>query len=322
MSEQRHITIGYSTHRPETLPRAATVMERHEAIVLEEPHSPEFGPMLKGELDIEQYLLLSDFEFPDFTRQSCLLYQRLQQQGKRLFQCDPYMERLTAIRAIFDAGGKPADIEPHGDLGTVYTCERRWTAALLAYYENCLRAPFDVVVEDVKRFAREDATRNRLRDELRAQAISELASPFATLYIEAGSLHLSLLNQLRTLLGAEYAIAPVYLTAPVVKRLCGHRHALGPGEKLTLHYTYRPRFSGERAERLAAQSLLHSKIQLKEEYVETEAEFPHTRDEIETAAWVNRLNYAHCRELYDKIKGLGTLEARAAIRDYLKKNGL
>ncbi len=322
MPEQRRITVGYSTHRPETLPLAATVMKRHEAIVLEEPQSPEFGPMLRGELDIEQYLLLSDFEFPEFTRQACLLYQRLQQQGKRLFQCEPYMERLSAIRAIFDAGGKPADIEPHGDLRPVYACERRWTAALLAYYENCLRAPFDVVVEHIKRFAREDAARNRLRDELRAQAIRELAPPFAMLYIEAGSLHLPLLNRLRTILGAKYLIAPVYLTAPVVKRLCGLRHALGPGDKLTLHYTYRPLFAGERADRLAAQSLIHSKIQLKEERVGKDADFPHTRDEIETAALVCRLNYAHCRELYDKIKRMGTLEARASIRGYLKKSGL
>lgn len=319
MPGQRRITIGYSTHRPEIVPLAAKVMERYEAIVLEEPQSPEFGPMLRGEMDIEKYLLLSDFEFPEFERKACLLYQRLQQHGKRLFQCEPYMERLTAIRAIFDAGGKPADIEPQADLAPVYACERLCTAALLAYYENCLRAPFDVVVEHVKRFAREDAARNCLRDELRALAIRELAPPFAMLYIEAGSLHLSLLNRLRTLLGAKYLITPVYLTAPVVKRFCGRRHALGPGDKLTLHYTYRPLFSGERADRLAAQSLIHSKIQLKEECEGKEADFPHTRDEIETAALVNRLNYAHCRELYDKIKGVSTLDARASVRDYLKK---
>lgn len=321
MPEQRRITVGYSSHRPETVPLAAPVMARHEAIVLEEPASPEFGSMLRGELGIDEYLLRSDFEFPAFTHQSCLLYRRLKQQGRQLFQCDPYMERLNAIRAIFDAGGKPADIDRHAELSPVYDCERRWTAALIDYYEHCLRAPFAVVVERLKRFAREDAARNRLRDVLRAQAIRELAPPYAMLYIEAGSLHLYLFNRLRVLLGGQYAIVPCYLTAPVARRLGGRRHALGPGDRLTLHYTYRPGFSGERAERLAAQSLIHSKIQLKEEIAGRGSDFPHTHDEVESAALVDALSYADCNRLYDRIKGQGTDEARASIKTYLEHRG-
>ena len=232
------------------------------------------------------------------------------------------MARLNAVREIFDSGGKPDDIDPHSNLGPVYDCERRCTAALLAYYEECLRAPFAEVVELLKRFAREDAMRNRLRDKLRAQAIQALSPSFNTLYIEAGTLHLYLLNQLRTLLTADDRLTPVYLTAPVVQSLCGRRHALGPGDKLTLCYIYRESFAGRRANLLAAQTLIHSKIQLKDEEVGAESEFPHTRDEIESATWVSGLSYSDCRTLYDKVKGENTIAARATVKSYLNRRTL
>jgi len=322
MPEQKQFTIGFSTHRPEVLPLAAKEMERHEAIVLEEPQNPNFEPMLRGELSIDDYLMQSDFEFPEFARQSSLLYRRLYRQGKRLIQCEPYMARLDAIREIFDSGGKPGDIVPDSDLAPVYTCERHCTAALLAYYEECLRAPFDEVVELVKRFAREDAARNRLRDRLRAEAIHALTPSFNRLYIEAGTLHLYLYNQLRTLLKADERITPLYLTAPVIQRLCGRRHALGSGEMLTLCYIYRQGFADRRADLLAAQTLIHSKIQLKDEQVGAEGEFPHTRDEVESAALVSGLSYGECRRLYDRVKGESTIAARATVETYLNRRTL
>ena len=314
------ITIGFSTHRPETVPLAADYMQRHEAIILEEPESPDFRLMLSGEIAIDDYLMDSDFEFPEFSRKSCELYRRLYQDGKQLLQIDPYMVRLNAIRDIFDQGGKPGDIDPHSALGAVYAPERSWTAALLAYYENCLTAPFAEVVELVKRFAREDAARGRLRDELRAQAINALIPSFSTLYIEAGTLHLTLLNYLSALLPSDYHLRPVYLTAPVVRRLCGRRHALGSGDKLTLHYTYRPDFVAARADLLAAQSLIHSKIQLKDEMIDAADEFPHTHDEVKTAALVSRLSYSDCSKLYGNIKHKSTIEARLAIQVYLNRD--
>ena len=317
MPGQKQFTIGFSSHRPEILPLAHKVMERHEAIVLEEPQNPGFDPMLRGELSIDDYLIQSDFEFPEFARLSCELHRRLYQQGKQLIQCEPYLAQLNAIREIFDNGGKPEDIDPESELARVYGCERRCTAALLAYYENCLRAPFAEVVELLKRFAREDAARNRLRDRLRAQAIDALSPAFKRLYIEAGTLHLNLLNQLRNLLTTDTHLTPLYLTAPVVQRICGRRHALGPGDKLTLCYIYREGFTGQRADLLAAQTLIHSKIQLKDEQMGAESEFPHTRDEIESAALVTGLSYGDCRTLYDKIKGKSTIAARATVRSYL-----
>jgi hypothetical protein len=315
--EKRCITLGYASHRPETLALAEPVMERHEAIILEEPPTPWFSPMLRSELELVSYLRQGDFQFPAFTYQACLIYRRLKQEGKHLFQCEPYLERLDAIRERFAAGARPEDIAPQSELGTVYACERRWTAALLAFYQDSLQAPFATVVERLKAFARADASRNRLRDTLRAVAIGKLATPFASLYVEAGSLHIYLINRLRRLLGQEYAIVPCYLTAPVIKRIGGRRRAFGPGELLTLHYTYRPQFSSKTAERLAAQSLIHSRIELKGE-VEGD-DFPHTRDEVACAALVADLEYADCQRLYALIKGRGALESRECLKAYLKR---
>ena len=44
------LTIGFSSHRPETLPLAQNVMATHDHIVIEEPPTPEFRRMLAGRL--------------------------------------------------------------------------------------------------------------------------------------------------------------------------------------------------------------------------------------------------------------------------------
>ncbi|NNF96015.1 MAG: hypothetical protein HKM94_03695, partial [Halobacteria archaeon] len=234
MTSSRLITIGFSTHRPETLPVAAEQMQRHEAILLEEPETPGFEQMLKGNLSIENYLRETDFEYPEFSRRSCELFQTLYQNGKQLFQVDPFITQLNAIHDFFASGGTPQEIEPNTTRRLVYNAERDYSAALLAYYERCLTAPFDEVVDLVKRFAREDARRGRLRDQMRAEAIVAITPPYESVYVEAGLLHLSLLNRLAKELPAEYCIRPVYLMAPVVRQLNSRRQALGPGDKLTL----------------------------------------------------------------------------------------
>jgi hypothetical protein len=319
MPEQKQITIGFSSHRPETVALAAEQMAQHEAIILEEPPHPAFAAMLRGELTFDDYLLQADYEFPEFARQSALHYRSLYQHKRQLIQCEPYLEGLDAVHEIFANGGRPGDIDPHTALGRIYATERRCAAALLAYYENCLRAPFAEVVALVKRFAREDAARNRLRDEMRAEAIRIQAGSFKTLYVEAGTLHLHLINQLRSVLAHDWHITPLYLSDTVVAKLFRRRRQpLAPGEKLTLHYTYRPAFAGRRADLLAARTLIHSKVQLKEEQLAAAGEFPHIRDEVASAILVSRLGYTECEGLYDTIKGVSTAAARARISRYLK----
>jgi hypothetical protein len=317
MTSKKLITIGFSTHRPETLPFAAGHMQQHDAILLEEAATPNFAQMLQGRMSIDDYLRETDFEFAEFSRLSCELFRTLYQDGKHLFQVDPFMTRLNEIRDFFGDGGKPHDIDPDSSQGHVYAAERSWTASLLAYYEGCLTRPFDEVVELVKHFAREDAARGQLRDRMRATAITTIVPAFSTVYIEAGTLHLPLLNQLNALLPADYRVHPVFVMAPVVRRLCDRRQTLGPGDKLTLHYSYRPDYAASRAELLAARSLIHSKIQAKEEILATADQFPHTHDEVATISLVERLSYADCEALYARVKHTTTREALTIVRHYL-----
>lgn len=319
MTYSKRITIGFSTHRPETLPFAAEQMQRHEAILLEEPEIPGFEQMLKGNLSIEQYLRETEYEYPEFSRRSCELFQNLYQSGKHLFQVDPFITQLNAIHDFFAAGGTPQQIEPDTTRHHVYNAERNYSAALLAYYERCLTAPFDEVVDLVKRFAREDARRGRLRDQMRAEAIVAIIPPYESVYVEAGLLHMSLQNQLAKALSAEYDIRPVYLMAPVVRQLNARRQALGPGDKLTLLFTYRPDYAHPRADRLAAQSLIYTKILIKEEMAEAENAFPHTRNEVESSALVQQLSYSDCEVLYARIKNRTTKEAMEVVRTYIQK---
>lgn len=319
MTSSKLITIGFSTHRPETLPFAAEQMQRHEVILLEEPGTQGFEQMLIGKLSIENYLLDTDFEYPEFTLRSCELFQTLYQNGKQLFQVDPFSTQLNAIHDFFASGGKPHEIESNTPWGIVYNTERDYSAALLAYYERCLTAPFDEVVRLVKRFAREDAIRGRLRDQMRAEIIIALISPYESIYVEAGLLHLSLLNRLTERLPADYRIRPVYLMAPVVRQLTSRRQALGPGDKLTLLYTYRPDYALPRADRLAAQSLIYTKIIIKEEMAGSANTFPHTRNEVESSALVKKLTYSDCEKLYALIKNRATKEAMEIVREYIDR---
>jgi hypothetical protein len=319
MTSSKRITIGFSTHRPETLPFATEQMQRHDAIILEEPEIQGFEQMLKGNLSIENYLRETDFEYPEFARRSCGLFQTLYQNGKHLFQIDPFITQLNAIHDFFASGGTPPEIESNTIRNLVYNAERDYSAALLAYYEKCLTAPFDEVVDLVKRFAREDARRGRLRDQMRAEAIVAIIPPYESVYVEAGLLHLSLLNRLAKALPAEYCIRPVYLMAPVVRQLNARRQALGPGDKLTLLYTYRPDYTQPRADRLAAQSLIYTKILIKEEMVGAENSFPHTRNEVESSTLVRPLTYSNCEALYARIKNKTTNEARKIVRPYLDR---
>ena len=319
MTSSRLITIGFSTHRPETLLFAADQMQTHETILLEEPETPGFEQMLKGKLSIENYLHETDFEYPEFSRRSCELFQSLYQNGKHLFQIDPFITQLNAIHDFFASGGKPHEIESNTPRGIVYNAERDYSAALLAYYERCLTAPFDEVVKLVKRFAREDAIRNRLRDQMRAEMIIALIPPYKSVYVEAGLLHLSLLNRLSERLPAEYRIRPVYLMAPIVRQLTSHRQAPGPGDKLTLLYTYRPEYALPRADRLAAQSLIYTKIIIKEEMIGPANTFPHTRNEVESSGLVQKLTYSDCEKLYALIKNRTTKEAMEIVRVYIDR---
>jgi hypothetical protein len=311
------VTLAYSNHRPETLAYAEQLMEQHDAVILEEPPTTGFRSMLDGEQEIDAYLELVDFEYPEFARRSCSMHRRLRGQGISIYQTDPYLEILGEIHDLFDEGGSPRDAADDPHLGPVYAVEREWTAALIAFYGGALSAPFQEVVRTVTDFAKADAARGRLRDALRAGAILEILPRYESVYIEAGSLHLALLQEFLLSRSSGTRVRVRHLMQPVIHELGGKVRGLGPGDCLTLMLMARPERQGTRVDLLAARSLIHNRILHHEEMTPGDDPHPHTRDEVEANRLVESLEYQDCRELYRLVKAMPRLEARSLVRGYV-----
>lgn len=314
-----HVSVGFSIHRPEVLALTEPVMREHQCICMEEPRTPGFNAMLRGEMDIAEYLMAVDFEFPVFARMTCELLQVLNAEGRVVLQVDPYMEALLEVHELFASGGAPEDV-PQGTLAAVvYQCEKAWYGALLGFYTRSMGKDFMAQVEAVKTFGRADAARGRLRDDLRAQEIARIAGcgEHQSIYVEAGYIHTYLLTALRRRLPHGVEVRPKYLMESVVRELEGKRQALGPGDVLTLTYTYKPDYQGEAADLQAARSLVRIKILHKEEMDADPAGFPHTRDEVAASRLVRALNFEQCREVYAQIQRADTRTARRMVEEYV-----
>lgn len=312
-------TVLFTSHRPETLPLAFAAMAKASCVVLEEPPHPQFRDMLAGRVADDDYLMLMDQEFPAFARASLAMYRRLHAAGVALVQCDPYLDELLAIHEFFTSGGTPGDVAPDSLRGLVYAAERDWSAALLDFYSASGAEDFAVVVRSVQAFARADAARGRLRDSLRARAAARLAEEYPDLSVEAGYIHAALPGALRRALPPGWALRLRWVLEPAARPLTGKRQVLGPGDVLTLLYTFRPRHESPRADLLAARALVYIKILGKEEQDAAPGEYPHTADEAACAALAARLGFADCAALYPRLRHLPKAHARALAEAYLRR---
>ncbi|MDD4952103.1 MAG: hypothetical protein PHV85_06105, partial [Desulfovibrionaceae bacterium] len=195
------ITVALYPHRPEALDRAARLMQGHDAVILEEPETPGFADMLSGRLEVDEYLLGVDFEYPVLARRTCDLARRLFGQGKAVLQVDPFMDRLMAVHELLGSGAGPGDVLADPDLAPVYRAERAWTRTLVDFYKKSIGPSFSKAVAAVIEFAGADAARGRLRDALRASSLARLAPGLGAAFVEAGYIHLYLLRELKRVLG-------------------------------------------------------------------------------------------------------------------------
>ncbi len=318
IKKKKQITIGYSTHRAESLSFASGLMASHDIIVLEDPPTPGFEDMLKSEITIEQYLQNTDTEYPEFAIGLCRLVREEYKQGKKIFQVDPFIENLLMIHEFFADGGSPDQIVPGTLMFSVYQAEKHATGRLLEFYEASVHSSFEKIVETVKNFAKSDAGRFQLRDKLRAHALAKLVTPFSSVYVEAGEIHIALFKELRKRLPSEVSIKPYFLMEPVYKQLSGKRHIFGPGDILTLHYIFHPHLENPLLDILASRSLIYNKLLEKEEMINSPDSNPHTRNEVETIDRVNALNRDDCKSLFSKIRLVSSAKARQIVYQYLE----
>jgi hypothetical protein len=303
--ERCRITIGFSAHHVETIPLMGALMERHGTIVLEEPPVPHFEDMLKDRIPVDAYLAETDSEFPEFDRHLCHLLRKLHNRGLGILQVEPYLERLLAIHELLADGATIRQVLATSALAAVYRAERNATAALIAYYNASVRAPFDQVIEAVKDFARVDAVRLGLREELRAEAIATLAQEHHSLFVEAGYIHFPLFRMLQRLLKERAHIGVVHVRSPLIRPLRGRRRNLGPGDVLTLRYAIHGRVPEAAADLLAARSLIYVKLIAKEELLPGDSPAPHTADEVRVNRFVDGLSLEDCRRIFARIRLVG-----------------
>jgi hypothetical protein len=310
-------SLVLSNHRPETVYPARELLACHDAVILEEPPDLQFEEMLSGECSIDSYLQKMDLEYPGFSRRMCAMLRKLHREGKRLYQVEPFLEKLLEVHELFANGGRPADLIEGTELHEVYAAERDATAALIHFYEVSVRGTFEETIEAVKGFARVDARRFGLRDRMRADALVPLLLGEATCYIEAGQIHYPLWRDLKKRLPAGYPLRVKFLMADAVRDMGLRGHLYSPGDLLTLFYRFHPNRSSQDEDLWAARALIYNKLILKEEMVEQRGAYPHTRNELDAIATARKLSMAHCRELYPVVRRASTSTSQDMVRHYL-----
>jgi len=317
MSEQK-ITVGLSVHRPEMIPFMAYSMRQHDAIYLEEPPEAGFEQMLSGALSVDDYIGQIDTEYPDFSRKMCHLLRKLKKDGKKIFQVEPYLETLISIHEFFAEGHGPDELDRTSLHYPVYLAERNATGALLNFYQTEMTGSFDRTVAAVKRFARLDAARFRLRDSLRLQSLDAMIKKNPSAFIEAGAIHYALWSGLRRQLSTKNGLRLIFFADTALKSVGEKGRLYGPGDQLTLLYVFHPNFRQPiRESLLAARSLIYSKLIIKEELVDGVGELPHLRDEMSCIQTVRRLSLDDCRRLFPLVRRSGTTQTHQIVADYL-----
>ena len=312
-------TLVLANHRPETVAAAQRLMARHDAVILEEPVDPRFLPMLTGQVAIDTYIEAQDVEYPEFSRRMAVVLRERHRTGTRLYQIEPFVDHLLAIHERFASGESPSDLPTGTALHRVYLAEREATAALIDFYTVSASGSLADTIEAVKRFARSDAQRLALRDRMRAAAMVDVIRACGRTYIEAGPIHFPLWHELRRRLPSGYPLRVHFLMADAVRSMGYRSHLYGPGDILTLHYRFHPGRHFQAEDLLAARALIYSKLIAKEEMIDADAPYPHTRDELEVGAMTARLSLTDCRRLYPPIRRASTATAREMVQHYLHR---
>ena len=315
------ITLGLSVHRPEIIPDIADGMRQHDAIFLEEPPAAGFEQMLEGTLDVDDYLRELDVEYPVFSRDMCYLLRELKAEGKKIFQVEPFLEILLGIHGFFAEGHRPEALHKDSVQYPVYLAERNATKSLLDYYQAAMTGSFDETIAAIKQFARRDAARFRLRDSLRAQELSSKIGKYSSSFVEAGVIHYPLWRLLRRQKLQPMQVRLIFLADDALKTMGEKGHLYGPGDQLTLLYTFHPNnVQTMRQQVLAARSIIFSKIIQKEELADNLNSFPHLRDELACIRMTEQLRLDDCRQLFPLVRRAKSTDARQIVADYLTQS--
>jgi hypothetical protein len=262
---------------------------------------------------VDDYLLLTEFEFPQYARAQCATLQELHRQGADIRQVHPWLDELLGIHEFFASGRGPQDLPASGPVRAVYEREKAWTRELLAFYEASRRGAFEGIVRAVMDFARADALKIWDMDEARARAVAGDLGSRSGVYVECGSIHHAMVLLMMRALGPGRA-GVVHLMEQECKPRHGSRRLLPPGDVLTFrHLLGAPADEGAES-LLAARVVVYNKLIAKEELPTEAGEHPHMDNEAAVIGFVSQLSFEACRELWGRIRALPTAKAREAVR--------
>jgi hypothetical protein len=291
-------------------------MREHNALFMEDPPTAEFDRMLSGSITVDEYLMTDDSEYPQFTKLMCTALREFRSMGKEIFQVEPYLENLLALHDFFADGGRPDGVKKNTVMYLVYLAEKNATGALLTYYQAAAGRSFEMTVDAVKRFARSDAARFRLRDALRARALSALVDNFASSFVEAGMMHYPLKRLMAQQTPRPTLVQSVFPANEILQNLGRKGHLYGPGDQLTLLYIFHPEIAAaDRETLLAARALIYAKIITKEELCDDTMAYPHLQDELLCIEVTRGLSVNDCRRLFALIRGVSTFAARQIVAE-------
>ena len=313
------ITLCYSAHRPETLALTARIMQDHEVIILEEPHHPDFHKALGGDIALEDHLLELDTDYPTFTLGQYRVLQQLVKAGKMVLQIEPYLDQLLWIHSFFADDHRPEELLQGSPAHKVYCAEHEATKNLIQYYQDVRGDDFAKILSAMNSFAMVDARRFVLRDSLRAKRILEFLLPGKDTYIEAGSIHLLLKKLLAKGLAKEWHLRVENIDRQAMKLLHLDGNIFSPGDELTLDYIFGRNVSRKKWQLYCARALIYSKIITTDEISSGDGEFPHTHNENDAIAAVNRLALDECRALFQSIRSISSIEAADLTARYLRQ---
>lgn len=301
MTPNPGLTLAFTVFRPETLPFAARAMRGHDLILLEEPKTPGFEDMLRGELPVEEYLLLTDFEFPQYAAGQCRTLQALHARGAAVLQVHPWMDELVGIHEFFSAGNGPDDIPRNGKAWAVYARERDWSAKLLAFYRAAGKKDFDAILAVVNDFARADAGRIMDMDQVRAAAIARLLPGRTSVYVECGAIHHDMIGLLHKIPGRG-KVRTVHLMEEVCRERHGRRRLIPPGDLLTFRHLLGAPRDPALENLLAARAVVYNRLMEKEETFESASPCPHLDAEALVLGLIGGLDTEQCRNLFERIR--------------------
>ena len=313
------LTVGFMPHLLEILPIFRERMARHDMIILEEPESPHFMAMLLEKVSIEDYLLEADPQFPEFAGTLYAMMRQFRKEGKAFLQVDPYMDVLASIHEHLADGGSKDTVLQDPVMKPVYIQERQATGCLIRFYHHSSVKPFPDVVSSVLAFARADATRILLRDQMRALRISELCRGAPSIFIEAGYIHYTLYRWLKRLLRNSVPMHVDFLLGPAHRALGAKRRNLSPGDILTLTHALGRPLSFDDQRLLAARSLIYIKMIHKTETSSTLNGYPVTEHEIFVNGLVDELSYDDCQVLFSAIKHADPPSACNAVLSHMSR---